>query len=70
MMAVCSARRERKHLGPKPMCAAFIEESRMRFIDANKLHGKSGGMGHPALVAGGVEPPVGVTLSSKGVFTL
>jgi hypothetical protein len=42
----------------------------MRFIDANKLHGKSGSMGHPALVAGGVEPPVGVTLSSKGVFTL
>ena len=23
-------------------CAAFIEESRMKFINANKLHGKSG----------------------------
>jgi hypothetical protein len=33
-------------------CAAFIEESRMKFINANKLHRKSGGMGHPAFVAG------------------
>jgi hypothetical protein len=28
-------------------CAAFIEESRMKFINANNLHRKSGGMGHP-----------------------
>src|ERR1700679_2180021 len=33
-------------------CAAFIEESRMKFTNANKLHRRSGGMGHPALVAG------------------
>jgi hypothetical protein len=33
-------------------CAAFIEESRMKLINANKLHRKSGGMGHP-LVRGG-----------------
>jgi hypothetical protein len=31
-------------------CAAFIEESRMKFINANKLHRKSGGMGHPSFV--------------------
>src|ERR1700678_3730285 len=31
-------------------CAAFIEESRLKFINANKLHRKSGGMGHPSLV--------------------
>jgi hypothetical protein len=33
-------------------CAAFTEESRMKFTNANKLHRKSGGMGYPALVAG------------------
>src|ERR1700678_3318982 len=31
-------------------CAAFIEESRIKFINANKLHRKSGGMGHPSFV--------------------
>jgi len=31
-------------------CAAFNEESRMKFINANKLHRKYGGMGHPASV--------------------
>src|SRR5271169_6535107 len=31
-------------------CAAFIEESRMKLINANRLHRKSGGMGHPSLV--------------------
>jgi hypothetical protein len=29
----------------------FLEESRMNFINANKLHRKSGGMGHPSFVA-------------------
>src|ERR1700677_1094451 len=33
-------------------CAAFIEESRMKFINANKLHRKSGGMGHPSVCEG------------------
>jgi len=33
-------------------CAAFIKESRMKFINANKLHRKSGGVGHPSLVEG------------------
>jgi hypothetical protein len=28
-------------------CAAFIAESRMKLINANKLHRKSGDMGHP-----------------------
>jgi hypothetical protein len=32
-------------------CAAFIEESRMEFANAIKLDRKSGGMGHPGLVA-------------------
>src|SRR5580698_221132 len=32
-------------------CAAFIEESRVRLVNANKPHRKSGGMGHPSLVA-------------------
>src|ERR1700678_510695 len=32
--------------------AAFIEESRMKFINANKLHRKSGGMGHPSFARG------------------
>jgi hypothetical protein len=32
--------------------AAFIEESRMKIINANKLHRKSGGMGHPVFLAG------------------
>src|ERR1700690_1094452 len=32
--------------------AAFIEESRMKFINANKLHRKSGGVGHQSSVAG------------------
>jgi hypothetical protein len=31
-------------------CAAFIEESRMEFTDSDKLHRKSGGMGHPSLM--------------------
>jgi hypothetical protein len=31
-------------------CAAFIEESRIKFINATKLHRKSGGVGHPSLV--------------------
>jgi hypothetical protein len=30
--------------------AAFIKESRMKCINANKLHRKSGEMGHPASV--------------------
>jgi hypothetical protein len=30
-------------------CAAFIKESRMRFINANKLHRKSGVWGPPIL---------------------
>jgi hypothetical protein len=33
-------------------CAAFIEESRMKSINANKLHRKSGGVGHPSFVRG------------------
>jgi hypothetical protein len=33
-------------------CAAFIEESRMRCINATKLHRKSGGVGHPSFVVG------------------
>jgi hypothetical protein len=28
-------------------CAAFIEESRMKLVNASKVHRKSGGMGHP-----------------------
>jgi hypothetical protein len=28
-------------------CAAFCEESRMKSANANRLHRKSGGMGHP-----------------------
>jgi hypothetical protein len=35
-----------------PTCAAFIEESRMKFINANKLHRKSGGVGHPSFCEG------------------
>jgi len=31
-------------------CAAFIEESRMKFVKAYKLHRKSGGVGHPSFV--------------------
>ena len=31
------------------MCAAFIEESRMKRIKTTKLHGKSGDMGHPLI---------------------
>ena len=31
-------------------CAAFLEESRMKFINANNLHRKSGGIGHPSFV--------------------
>src|ERR1700685_2087233 len=34
---------------PTATCAAFIEESRMKFINANKLHRKSGGVGHPSI---------------------
>jgi hypothetical protein len=30
--------------------AAFIEESRMKFINADKLHSKSGDMEHPSFV--------------------
>jgi hypothetical protein len=30
-------------------CAAFIEESRMKFVNANKPHRKSGDVGHPSL---------------------
>src|ERR1700733_12444592 len=33
-------------------CAAFVGGSRMKFINANKLHRKSGGTGHPALIEG------------------
>jgi hypothetical protein len=33
-------------------CAAFIEESRMKFINASNLHRKSGGMGQPSLCEG------------------
>ena len=33
-------------------CAAFCEESRMKVGEFTKLHRKSGGMGHPPLVAG------------------
>jgi hypothetical protein len=32
---------------PTATCAAFIEESRMKFIDTNKPHRKSGDVGHP-----------------------
>jgi hypothetical protein len=32
--------------------AAFIMESRMNFINATKVHRKSGDMGHPSFVAG------------------
>jgi hypothetical protein len=28
-------------------CAAFIEESRMKFVDVTKSNRKSRGMGHP-----------------------
>jgi hypothetical protein len=31
-------------------CAAFIKESRMRFVDPSKPYRKSGGMGHPPFV--------------------
>ena len=34
-------------------CAAFIKESRMKFINANRPHRKSGGVGHPSVVANG-----------------
>jgi hypothetical protein len=34
------------------MCAAFSEESRMKFTNADKLHRKSGDVGHPAFMAG------------------
>jgi len=30
-------------------CAAFYEESRMRFVDPTKPYRKSGGMGHPGI---------------------
>jgi len=33
-------------------CAAFVEESRMKISNADKLHWKSGDMGHPISVAG------------------
>ena len=35
--------------------AAFMKESRMKFINANKLHRKYGGMGDPTFVAGWVK---------------
>jgi hypothetical protein len=35
-------------LHPTPACAAFIKESRMRFINANKVRRKSGDVGHPS----------------------
>jgi hypothetical protein len=31
--------------------AAFIKESRMKFIKATRLYRKSGGVGHPGFVA-------------------
>src|ERR1700677_4892809 len=34
---------------PAATCAAFIEESRMKFTNANTLHRQSGGVGHPSL---------------------
>jgi hypothetical protein len=33
-------------------CAAFLKESCMKSINANRLHRKSGGMGHSAFVTG------------------
>ena len=36
--------------------AAFIEASRMKFINANELHRKSWGMGHPSFVADAQRP--------------
>jgi len=33
-------------------CAAFFEESRMKFVDPDRPNRKSGGMGHPEFVFG------------------
>jgi hypothetical protein len=40
-------------------CAAFIEESRMNFIIANKLHRKSGVWGTRVLLRATLIPPSG-----------
>jgi hypothetical protein len=37
---------------PTAAYAAFIEESRMKIVNAKKLHRKFGGMGHPDWLLG------------------
>jgi hypothetical protein len=41
-------------------CAAFIEESRIKFTNANIPHRKSGGVGHPSFVRE-PGPPLGMS---------
>jgi hypothetical protein len=47
--------------------AAFIEESRVKFINADKLHRKSGGMGHPSFVRESALPRICWLISQKAV---
>jgi hypothetical protein len=42
------------HIHSTAACAAFCKESRMKIGEFTKPHRKSGGMGHPTFVAGGV----------------
>src|ERR1700685_4531570 len=46
-------------------CAAFVEESRMKFINANKLRRKSGGMGHPSFAGGPESRSAALQLKSQ-----
>jgi hypothetical protein len=41
---------------PMVACAAFFEESRMKFGDSTKPHRKSGGTGHPGSIYSGKIP--------------
>jgi F-type H+-transporting ATPase subunit b len=50
------ARISRTLLQPSPASAAFIKESRMEFVNANRLHRKSGQAGDAAPAAGAPNP--------------
>ena len=54
----------------KVACAAFCEESRIKFVGSDKPHRKSGDMGHPALVADVAKTVVGLRPVFFGPRTL
>jgi hypothetical protein len=54
----------------KVACAAFCEESRIKFVGPNKPHRKSGDVGHPAFVADVAKTVVGLRPVFFGPRTL